>query len=85
MDKGIGHPASTKLNGLEITLFFNQKFQNGMIYSLEVSNLNDLSGNTMETVQTPFSWYKAAKFDVVFNEIYPDPSPSFGLPKYEYI
>ena len=85
VNQGIQYPASTGLEGLEVTLTFSQKFQNGTVYHLTVSNVKDLSGNTMLPYQTDFSWYKAEKFDVVFNEIYPDPSPSIGLPKYEYL
>lgn len=85
VDQSIYQPASVTLNGLAITLNFQQKFQNGITYTLTVSNIKDLSGNSMEPYQTEFLWYQALSYDVVFNEIYPDPSPSFGLPGYEYL
>ncbi len=85
VDNNIGNPAHAASNGLNITLTFTNKFQNGASYVLSVSNITDLAGNMMEPCSTEFSWYKAGAFDLVFNEIYPDPSPSIGLPKYEYL
>ena len=85
VDQGLQYPASAGLNGLKATLTFSQKFTNGTVYHLTVSNVKDLSENTMLPYQTDFSWYQAEKFDVVINEIYPDPSPSIGLPGYEYL
>ncbi len=85
VDQGVQNPVSVLLNGLEVTLTFSQKFKNGTVYHLTVSNIKDLAGNTMFPYQADFSWYQAEKFDVVINEIYPDPSPSIGLPGYEYL
>jgi hypothetical protein len=85
VDHGFQNPTGVTLNGVEVLLKFDQKFQNGTDYNLSVSNIKDLAGNVMEPYQTTFSWYQAHRFNVVFNEIYPDPSPSLGLPKYEFI
>jgi hypothetical protein len=85
VDKGIGHPVTVVSSGAVVMLTFSNKFQNGINYTLSVSNISDPAGNIMAPYSTNFSWYKAVKFDVVFNELYPDPSPSIGLPKYEYI
>ncbi len=85
VDQGIQNPSEVSLIGLEARLTFQQKFQNGLLYNITISNIEDLSGNRMQPFQTSFSWYQAAQYDVVINEIYPDPSPSIGLPKYEFL
>ena len=85
VDGNIQNPETVVLSGINVTLTFANKFQNGTVYSLNISNISDVAGNMMEPFQTTFSWYQAAEFDVVFNEIYPDPTPSIGLPPYEYL
>jgi len=85
VDHDIQNPVSAVVTGTMVNLTFSRKFQNGTSYNLNIININDLAGNTMEPFETEFSWYQAAPFDVVINEIYPDPSPSIGLPAYEYL
>jgi hypothetical protein len=85
VNNNIGNPDSINAEGLNVSLFFDKKFQNGVTYQLTVSNISDLSGNVMEPYQTEFSFYTAKEFDVVFNEIFPDPNPSVGLPGYEFL
>src|SRR5699024_2785880 len=53
-------------------------------YSLEMNNLSDLWGNTLDTSAT-FTYFTAGRFDVVFSEIYPDPTSSHGLPEHEFV
>lgn len=60
----------------------------GTTYSLQVTNLEDISHNVMsaETVQFVYRYsVRAAWQDIIFNEIMADPSPSAGLLEYEYI
>ncbi len=62
--------------------------QNGENYSITLMGISDLSGNTVEPVNVPFSFFEPemAEFkDVVFNEIFADPTPVIGLPSSEFI
>ncbi len=85
VNQGIGVPKEVAVQGVTVTLVFQKKFQNGSSYLLTVKNIQDLAGNVIMSSDVGFSWYQAVMFDVVFNEIYPDPSPSIGLPAYEYL
>lgn len=88
VDKGIGSPISAiqnETNGAVVQLLFQNQFESGELYTLSVSGINDLSGNTMVSQQIEFSFYQAQPFDVVINEIMADPSPAVGLPDFEYL
>jgi len=88
VDNDIGLPKTARqdeLNGAEIYLTFDNHFQNGQQYRLDVSGIKDLSDNIMLPQQLAFSFYQAQAFDIVINEIMADPSPVVGLPDYEYL
>lgn len=88
VNKGVGKPVTAlqnELNGAEVMLSFDNKFENGQEYVLSVSGVKDLSGNLMTGQQITFSFYTAQPNDVVINEIMADPSPVVGLPDYEYL
>lgn len=59
----------------------------GNIYNLSIQNVKDCSGNLIPAaISTPIVKGLAAQpFEVVITEIFPDPSPSFGLPEAEFI
>jgi gliding motility-associated-like protein len=69
------------------------QFDDSIVYGkhfLRLKNLRDLSGNYLinsdSQINFTFQPSVAEKFqDLVFNEIYPDPSPSLGLPNGEFI
>jgi len=85
---GIGNPLSVihdSNNPARILLQFGQAFANGQFYTLQVQGVSDFAGNIMLAVGLEFSFYKAALFDIVINEIMADPTPGVGLPPYEYI
>lgn len=52
---------------------------------IEIENISDLAGNTMIPWQGSISWYEAARYDIVINEIMADPSPAVLLPEQEYL
>lgn len=66
-------------------LVFSQKFISGNNYTISVSGVKDLAENTMEDTQKEFTFYRPQPYDIVINEIMADPSPTVGLPDYEYI
>ncbi|NOX87115.1 MAG: hypothetical protein GXO86_14350 [Chlorobi bacterium] len=84
----IGTPVSAALdevNSTILNLIFEKRFEPGEEYTISVSGVKDLSGNTIIPVQRNFSYYLPQPFDVVINEIMADPSPPVGLPNYEYL
>lgn len=68
-----------------VHLTFANPFQNATNYTLTVSGIKDLAGNTMNSYLFPFSFYNAQKYDVVINEIMTDPDPAVALPSVEYM
>ncbi len=81
----VGNPDQVSVNGEEVLLHFANKFQNNTVYTITVSGIADLAGNVMETYQGTFTYSVAESYDVVFNEIFPDPNPPVGLPPFEFI
>ncbi len=90
-NNGIGNPSSAVRNTLnlsQITLTFASPFPAGITHQLTVNNVEDSTGNTMNTQTKPFLFFipaSAVYRDVVINEIFADPSPIIGLPDGEYV
>ena len=53
--------------------------------TLQITDISDLSGNTMPPTERIFAIYQAAENDIVINEILADPTPVVGLPEWEYV
>jgi hypothetical protein len=92
LDPGLGNPLAADLNpgdATQVDLEFNNAFQQNTQYTLSVSGLSDLAGNAIADTQTQSFLYlvpePSAYRDVVLNEVFPDPSPSVGLPDAEYL
>lgn len=86
LDQGIGNPAEVNVNNpAQALLQLAMPLDNGKVYQLTISNIEDLAGNIMQTLTVPVSYYEAATGDVVINEIMADPSPVVGLPEVEFI
>lgn len=86
-DGGLGNPSNAAIDGSDATkvhLSFGTSFNQGDVYNLSVSGVQDLSGNTMTASQHPFAYYIPQLYDVVFNEIMADPSPVVAMPNREY-
>jgi len=88
ISNGIGNPitaivssASTKC----IDLVLASALQNPTNYVLTLTNLSDCSGNAVSPATVNFSYYIAKPYDVVINELFPDPDPQVALPQGEYI
>jgi hypothetical protein len=66
-------------------LIFTSEFVPKTVYNISISNVQDVFGNTMNDFSGNFTLYYPEKYDVVFNEIMPRPTPTVELPAYKYI
>lgn len=69
----------------KIFLTFNAPLPENTNLIMQITDITDLSGNTMPLTEWPFAIYHAAENDIVINEIMADPSPVVGLPEWEYV
>lgn len=85
-DNGLIMPDSTALdtkNRNLVKLFFEKEIVQKQLYHLQIKNIRDLSGNKQDSIVS-FVYYEPLPFEVIMDEIYPDPSHSNGLPEFEY-
>ncbi len=68
-----------------VHLIFGTSLTNGVHYMLTVNGVKDLAGNAINNGTSNFSFYTPQQYDVVIDEIMPDPSPQVGLPNAEWI
>ena len=73
------------VSGKRCRLVFSEPFPGKMPLTLIVFKLEDKKGNLADSLKFNFLYYAPGPNDVVFNEIMSDPSPSIGLPEFEYI
>jgi hypothetical protein len=66
-----------------VHLYFETAFEQTKTYHLNLSHVSDLSGNETDT-SVSFVYYDPGQYDVVIDELFPDPAPSRGLPEYEF-
>lgn len=86
IDNGIGSPNSINiLSPKSVELIFANTFVSPNSYQLSISNIEDLEQNIMLPFDTTFIYFLVAENDIIINEIFADPTPSIGLPEYEYI
>ena len=87
---GIGNPLSATRDGINLKLVHlvvSTPLVNGT-YTLQVSQMNDIVGNTMPSSAVSFIYFVEPipnYKDIVFNEIYADPSPIVNLTNAEYV
>jgi hypothetical protein len=81
IDLGIGTPVSANANTsftcVDLTL--GAVLNTSTTYTLNVSNMSDCSGNALSPSAATFDYYKVRPFDVVINEIMPDPDNTMGF------
>lgn len=65
-------------------LVLQDSLRPGNQYALEINDLRDAAGNRLDTT-IEFTWYRAQRYDIIINEVMVDPSPSQGLPQFEYL
>lgn len=66
-----------------LTLMF--PLANNGTYAILFAGLTDCAGNAANPNIANFSYHKLEEFDIVINEIMPDPSPVVQLPDEEYV
>lgn len=68
-----------------VHLTFGTAFTNGVVYTLSVNGVKDLSENELSDANVTFSFYTAQQYDIVIDEIMADPTPQVGLPNSEWL
>ncbi|WP_276368043.1 lamin tail domain-containing protein [Chryseolinea sp. H1M3-3] len=89
VDHEVGNPVSVTMKDDEnkIMLTFARNFPNSEYAVLIISGVQDTAGNVMAPVEKRFLHLlkQAAAKDVIITEIFPDPTPSVGLPESEFV
>lgn len=90
VNKGLGRPLYAELlpDQKTVRLTFYAPFVNGRQYELSVAGVRDPAQNEMVPVMSSFRHFvphPAEHGDIVFNELFTDPSPSVGLPAHEFV
>lgn len=90
VNNSIGNPLSAVLQADEksVVLSFTKNFSNGIQNQISISGVKDVAGNVMTLANFPFMYFHpiAALYkDILFTEIFPDPSPQVGLPTQEFL
>ncbi|MFT7084567.1 MAG: hypothetical protein ACJAV5_000273, partial [Vicingaceae bacterium] len=91
VNNSIGNPSAarfTSVDSIKIELDFQTPFTNGGQYDISVQNVEDKAGNSMQTSTQNFTYFvpvPADSRDIVINELYPDFTPSNGLPEAEFV
>lgn len=71
-----------------VHLTFSTNFVNGVVDTLNVTNVEDRSANAIGSIDETFFYLvtvPAAYRDVVFNEVFADPTPQVALPSAEFV
>ncbi len=68
-----------------VTLTFSGHLRRNQAYKITVSGITDRAGNRMTGQTFSFVYVKPQSNDVIINEIMADPTPSVGLPEFEYL
>lgn len=88
VDGGLGQPLAALRNSSlfqRVNLQFAIPFLQGQTYTLSLSSVTDLAGNSLAPVNLNFVYYRAKPYDVVINEIMADPTPVVLQPDAEWI
>lgn len=87
INNGIGSPLTATHYPAEpnkVRLILNNTLQNQTTYTLTTTSIEDVESNSAIRTRD-FVYYEVKPYDVVFNELFPDPTPSVGLPPSEFI
>jgi hypothetical protein len=85
---GLGMPSSAILDAINpalVHLTFSATFTNNIAYTLTVNNVKDLAGNAIINETSTFSFYTPQQYDVIIDELFPDPNPQVGLPLFKFL
>lgn len=90
VNNDVGQAMNAVLQADEKTvhLSFAQPFPNATTSRLTVTNIKDLAGNAIASAQANFFFFQQPVVeykDIIFTEIFADPTPIIGLPEAEFI
>ncbi len=87
INHSIGSPtlAINSTDNFGVSLSLSSKLQNATNYTLTLSGMTDCNGNNANPNTGTFSYYQHKLYDVVINELMPDPDPAINLPLEEYV
>lgn len=92
VNNSIGNPVSATRDASNfklVHLTFANSFISGLTNIITIQNVQDIALNPMATSQNLFFTYyftvPATFRDIIFNELFPDPSPVVGLPEQEFV
>jgi lamin tail-like protein/Big-like domain-containing protein len=69
-----------------ILLNLNTPLDSSIVYTLTINNATDCSGNLISLNSIDFGIGKAPlQYEIIITELFPDPSPTIGLPEQEYL
>ena len=75
----------TESSGEDILIVFGERVNDAGHGEINISGFKDLYGNTIRDTTIYYCYYKPERFDLLISEIMVDPTPSVGLPEYEYL
>jgi hypothetical protein len=87
-NNGLGMPSGVILDAINpglVYLTFGNALTNGLVYTLTVNGVKDLAENAINTHTSTFSFYTPQLYDVVIDELFPDPNPQVGLPLLKFL
>ncbi len=89
VDHGIGNPGQALIQqNNRVALSFEKKFSDNVSYTITVTGVRDKAGNLMQQSEEKFyaiSHHEPSFKDIIFTEIFADPTPRVGLPLVEYL
>lgn len=91
LEPSIGFPSNIELSedGKGLLLTYSNSLVDQTNYTITVVDVSDCQLNFIDTENSAsFIFYKtdpADRYDILINEIYADPTPSFGLPDKEFV
>jgi hypothetical protein len=71
-----------------LILTFESPFTNGHTYHLQISHVQDLTGNALASAEKSFRYFVPSpvqRKDIIFTEVMADPTPVVQLPEAEYL
>ena len=87
-DNGLGSPANAIIdvsNTALVHLTFGTNFPNRLNCILTINGVKDIAGNPINNSASSFSFNIPQQYDIVIDEIFPDPSPLVSLPSSEFV
>ena len=88
VNNGIGMPFNVILDAANpalVHLKFENPFTYGVAYTLNINGTKDLAGNIINNGSVIFNYYTLQQYDVVIDELFPDPNPQNGLPLFKFL